>query len=137
MAHAKRPAIVGFIGIVLYAQAFLALAAGTALIVLRDSGPVLEATNQTSNALLGAGIAEVIVAVVLFLVARGLRSGSTGARKIVAVAQVGRMGVAVWMMMSHHTTAVVEASVAYILVGFFVLWALYGNEKAEEFFAGS
>lgn len=132
---ARRPGVITFIGIVMYIQAALAVIAGVAFIVFRDSDRILESTNQTSNTLLGSGIGEIVVGVVIFLVAQALMSGSRGARLLVALVEGVRMGFAVWLMMTHHTTAAVEMGVVTLLIGFFVIWALYAHDASEAYFA--
>jgi hypothetical protein len=47
------------------------------------------------------------------------------------------MGLALYMMVTHHAGAYLYRGFFTLLVGVFVLWALYGNDRSEAFFEGS
>ncbi len=88
---------------------------------------------MSSSDLLWSGINEGVVAVLLFLVASGIMRGSRGFRAFVAIVEGIRMASALFLMLFHHNGAFVESGVVTLLIGTFVLWALY-HEKADEYF---
>ena len=138
MAPVKRPGIVTFIGVILYIQAVLAAVSAVVLIAF-NTRISDQLTRQTGVELdsgwaIGSGIVEGIVAVVLFFVAAGLMRGSRGYRMFVAIVEGFRMASAVFFMLYYHDGAYVETGMVTLLIGTFVLWALYGDEKSEEFF---
>ena len=136
-APTRRPGVVSFIGIILYVQAFLAVVAAVSLLIWRDD--VLdflekEGSPLSDNAFTGTIVAEVIAAVLLFLVANGIMRGSSGMRLLVAIVQCFSMGVAVYVLIAHHAGGYVYRGVFSLFIGVFVLWALYGNDESDRFF---
>lgn len=135
----RRPGVVTFIGVILYIQAVLALVA--AIVLFAYSGRLGEALSDittvevSGGSLIATAIVELVVAVLLFLVAGGIMRGSPGFRLFVAIVEGIRMASALFAMLYYHDGAVVESGLVTILIGLFVLWALYGNEKADAFFA--
>lgn len=135
---ARRPGVVTFIGVVLYIQAVLAAIAAIVLFafstrlvrVLSD----ITTEDVSAGGLLLAGIGEVVVAVLLFYVAAGIMRGRDGARMFVAVVEGLRMATALFAMLYYHDGAFVENGIVTILIGIFVLWALYGNDRSDAFF---
>jgi hypothetical protein len=47
------------------------------------------------------------------------------------------MGFAAFEIVFHHQGGLLYRGLISILIGVFVIWALYGNERAEEFFESS
>jgi hypothetical protein len=131
---ARRPGVVTFIGVILYIQAFLAAVGAVVIIAFRNTDSVLEATGVSSSALLTTGIVEAIVAILLFAVAAGIMGGSRGARLFVAIVTAIRMASALWLIVWHHQGGFLTTGLVYLLIGVFVLWALYGNKDSEEYF---
>jgi xanthine/uracil permease len=134
----RRPGVVTFIGVVLYIQAFFALVAAIVLLAFatRLANVITDISTEpvTSGALLLSGISELILAALLFVVGRGIMQGNPGARLFVAVVEGLRMVVALAAMLYYHDGAFVESGVVTILIGVFVLWALYGNDRANDYF---
>lgn len=58
-------------------------------------------------------------------------------RLFVAVVEAIVMGIALYTMVTHHAGACLYRGFFTLLVGVFVLWALYGNDRSEAFFEGS
>ena len=79
-------------------------------------------------------IGEAIAAVLLLLVANGIMRGSSGIRLLVAIVQCFAMGLAIYVLVVHHTGGLVYRGVFSLFVGVFVLWALYGNEESDRYF---
>jgi hypothetical protein len=123
----RRPGIVTFIGVIVYVQAALCAVAALAAVAFRNAPPVLEATGQTTAALLWTGIGEATLAVILFAVAAGIMSGSSGARLLVTFAVAVRMVLAVWLILSHQRGGFLTVGLFHLLVGVLVLWALYAE----------
>ena len=69
----------------------------------------------------------------MFLVASGIIRGSCCYPAFVAVVEGIRMASALFLMLFHNNGAFVESGVVTLLIGTFVLWALY-HEKADEYF---
>ena len=130
----RRPGVVTFIGVILLIQGFLAAVAGVVVLAFNSSDRIQAATNQTSSALLGTGIAELIVAVVYLAVGYGVLGGNRGARFLVVLAQAIGMGIATWLLLSHHAGGYTTRSLITLLIGTFVIWALYGHRESDEWF---
>jgi hypothetical protein len=138
MTTVKRPGVVTFIGVILYIQAFLAVVAGIVAIAyktrLSDTLERQSGVSYSDGSVIGLGIGELVLAVLLFLVASGIMRGSRGWRAFVGIVEGLRMGFALFAMLYYHDSAFVESGIVTLLIGTFVLWALYGHEKSEEYF---
>jgi hypothetical protein len=137
MTSIKRPGVVTFIGVILYIQA--ALAAVAAIMAFAYKSRLADAISAQSGVefsgdnLIWLGVIEAVMAVVLFLVASGIMRGSRGYRAFVAIVEGFRMATAFFYMLWHHDGPFVESGIITLLIGAFVIWALY-HEKADEFF---
>ena len=135
-----RPGVVTFIGVILYIQAFLAAVSAVVLLAFRDNIQDFLADNGSAlsdGSVTGTIIGEAIAAILLLIVAAGIMSGSKGMRLVVAVVEAIVMGIALYTMVTHHAGAYLYRGFFTLLVGVFVLWALYGNDRSEAFFEGS
>ena len=137
---AQRPGVVTFIGVILYVQAFLAAVAAIVMLAFRSE--VLdflekEGSPLTDASVTGTIIGEGVAALLLFVVASGLMAGRRGIRAFVAIVECLLMGFALYAMLTHHTGAYLYRGLFSLLVGVFVLWALYGNDRSEAFFEAS
>jgi hypothetical protein len=130
----RRPGVVTFVGVIIVLQGFLAAVAGIALIAFQSSDRLQEAVNQTGAALLGSGIAELVVAALYLLVGFGILQGSKVSRFLVAMVQGIGMALATWLLLTHHTGAYTTRSLVTLLIGTFVLWALYGHHESDAYF---
>jgi hypothetical protein len=137
MSGIKRPGVVTFIGVILYIQAALAAVAAIMAFAyktrLADSISGQSGVEFSSDNLIWLGVIEAVTAVVLFLVASGIMRGSRGYRAFVAIVEGFRMATAFFYMLWHHDGPWVESGIVTLLIGAFVIWALY-HEKADEFF---
>ena len=133
----RRPGVVTFIGIIVVIHGLLAAVAGIAVLAFNGSDRIQQATNQTSSALVGAGIAELVVAVLFLLVGFGVLGGNRGARFLVVLAQGIGMALATWLLLTHHDGGYTTRSLITLGIGAFVIWALYGHEDSEEWFTGT
>jgi hypothetical protein len=137
MMPARRPGVVTFIGVILYIQSFLAAIAAVVMLAFRSE--VLdylakEGSPLSDGSYTGTIIGEIVAAVLLFIVASGLMTGSRGIRLFVAIVEAIVMGVALYGMLAHHVGGYLYRGIFTLFVGVFVLWALYGNERSQEFF---
>lgn len=134
-AAPRRPGVVTFIGVILYIQAALATVAALAMIIFSGNDTVVKANSGlTTDALVWSGIVEAVIAVLLFFVAVGIMSGASWARLFVAIVEGLRMSIAVVLMLIHHDGGYLFTGTVTLLIGAFVIWALYGNERSDEYF---
>jgi len=136
-APTRRPGVVSFIGIILYIQAFLAAVAAVTMLIWRND--ILdylekEGSPLADGAFTGSIIGEAIAAVLLVVVANGIMRGSSGMRLFVAIVQCFAMGMAIYVLVVHHTGGLVYRGVFSLFIGVFVLWALYGNDESDRYF---
>lgn len=137
LSPTERPAVISFIGVIMYVQAALAATAAVALLIWRND--VLDWLEQegaplTEGGLTGTIIAEFVVATVLALGAAGLMRGSGGWRMFVTLIQAFAMSVASYTLVAHHVGGLVYRAVFSLFVGVFVLWSLWGNEQSQRYF---
>jgi hypothetical protein len=134
----KRPGVVTFIGVILYIQAALAAVASVMLFAykarIQDAISTQSGNTLSDGSIVATAGMEAIAAVLLLVVAAGLMRGSRGWRTFVAIVVGIRMALALWVMLFHQTGAFTDLGVVTLLVGAFVLWALYGHDKSEEYF---
>jgi hypothetical protein len=133
-----RPGVITFIAVIMYIQAALAAIAGVAILIWRND--VLDWLEQegaplSSGGLTGTIISEFVAAALLFLAAAGLMRGSSGWRLVIAIVQGFAMALAVYTLIAHHVGGYVYRAVFTLFIGVFVLWALYGNEQSDRYFA--
>jgi hypothetical protein len=129
----RRPGVVTFIGVILFIQAFMNLVGAVVLFLNRDD-QALNEIGISSDELMWASILSLATAVLLVIVGAGILGGSRAARLFVAIVTAINMGAAVWMMFYFHDAGFLVVGLVPILIGVFVLWALYGHERSEEFF---
>ena len=75
-------------------------------------------------------------AVLLFLVAGALMSGAKWARLAVAIVVGLRIAMAAYWMITHLGGGLQWNALLAAGFGIFVLWALYGNDQSDAYFAG-
>ena len=133
----RRPGMVTFIGVIIVIQGFLAAVAGVVVLAFNSSDRIQAATNQTSSALVGAGIAELVIAALYLAVGFGVLSGNRGARFLVVLSTGLGMALATWLLFTHHDGGYTTRSMITLLIGTFVIWALYGHRESDEWFTGN
>ena len=134
---ARRPGVVTFVGIVMLIQAFLAAVEGIVLLAFRDNiqdflteyGETISDSTST-----GMAIGSLVVAVLLALAGFGILGGSRVWRLLTIIVVAIRMAFAVWAMIVHPHGAFFTTGLVTLLIGFFVIWALYGHKESEEYF---
>jgi hypothetical protein len=136
----RRPGVVTFIGIVLLIQAFLAAVEGVVLLAFRDNVQdfLAEYGESLSDAsTTGAAIGTLIMALLLALAGFGILGGSRVWRLLTVIVVALRMAFAVYAMIVHPHGAFFTTGLVTLLIGFFVIWALYGHKESEEYFEGA
>lgn len=131
----RRPGMVTLIGVIVYIQAAMAAVSAIVTFSLSGSDRVQAAVGLTTAGMVWTGIWEAIMAVLLFLVAGGIMRGSSGFRLLVAVVVGLRMVTAVGLVMIHHAGGYLFNGLIAVLLGLFVLWALYGYQPSDDYFA--
>jgi hypothetical protein len=126
--------VVTLVGVIIYVQALIAAVVAILAFLNRDDSHWQTQTGQDADSLLATAIVEAVLALVLLWVASSIMRGGTGARTLVAVVMVIRIGVAAWAMLSHHGGGIFGTSTITIVVALFVLWALYGHAESDEYF---
>jgi hypothetical protein len=133
----KRPGIVTFVGVVILLQSFLNLVAGVVLLAFRDDVQSYLAENGadlSDGAATGSAIGSFIAALLLLVVGAGILRGSRGWRLFVVIVEGFNMAVALFLMIAHPHGSYFSQGIVTLLVGFFVIWALYGHDKSEAYF---
>ena len=133
----RRPGVVTFVGIVLYIQAFIAAAFAVVMFIERNNAKFQIVTGQSDSDIIVQAIVEGLVALALFFVGMGILSGSKGFRLFVAIVMGFRIVVSAYWMLTHHAGGYDSAAIVTILIGVFVLWALYGHKESDAYFEGS
>ena len=136
----RRPGVVTFVGVIILIQAFLSAVVAVVTLAFRDRvNDFLESqgTAQSDASITGTAIGASIAALLLFLVGTGILRGSRGWRLFVVLVQAANMGYALYLMITHPHSAYMTSGLVTLLIGAFVIWALYGHKESEEYFEGS
>lgn len=118
----------------LWAVAIVSLLVGLVLTIGSQSNEVIAETGRTESEILTMGIVELVIGVLVVLVALALASGSSGARMLVAGVMLVRIVATVVIVAANHTTGYFLAGFLHVLLPVFIIWAMYGNDKADAFF---
>ena len=133
MAVVKRPGVITFIGVLLYISA--AMAAVSSVLAFLGKGTEEAAfVGLSDTSLVTVGIVEAIIAILLVLTAYYLMSGSKGARLVIAIVMGIRLVAVVWIMLTHHIGGFLWSGLLSAAFALFILWALYGDDRSEEYF---
>ena len=133
MTIVKRPGVITFIGVLIYISAAMAAISSIAAFLGKGTAEAA-ALGLSDTSLVTAGIVEAIIAVLLVLTAYYLMSGSKGARLVVAIVMGIRLVAVVWIMLTHHVGGFLWSGLLSAAFALFVLWALYGDDRSEEYF---
>lgn len=133
MTIVKRPGVITFIGVLIYISAAMAAIASIAAFLGKGTAEAA-ALGLSDTSLVTAGVVEAIIAVLMVLTAYYLMSGSKGARLVVAVVMGIRLVAVVWIMLTHHVGGFLWSGLLSAAFALFVLWALYGDDRSEEYF---
>ena len=137
---ARRPGVVTFVGVILLIQAFLALVEGIVLLAFRDNVQdfLAEYGETVSDATMtGTAIGGLIGAILLALAGFGILGGSRVWRFLTVLVVSLRMAFALYAMIIHPHGAYFTSGLVALLIGFFVIWALYGHKESDEYYQAS
>jgi len=140
MQLTRRPGVVTFVGVIILVQAFLAAVVAVVSLAFKDRVNDYLAVHggaQSDASLAGTAIGAGIAAVLLLIVGSGILRGSRGWRFFVVLVQAANMGYALYTMITHPHSAFTTSGLVTLLVGVFVVWALYGHKESDEYFASS
>jgi len=132
MRPQERPGVVTLVAMVLNISATLALVTSAVYFFRRDHADFAAQTGLDSSEMLFISIMELIIAALLFLVAAGVMSGQKGARLFVGLIVGLRLATSMYTLVSYGLG---DGVLIYVVVGLFVLWALYGHAESERFFS--
>jgi len=134
-APQKRPGLITLIGLVIWIQAIISAVVAVSTLILRNDADYQALVGKSADDLLIRAIIEAVLALVLVLVARGIMSGSPGARTAVAAVMAVRVGYGIFSMITSDGGYVAVAAIS-IAIAMWVLWALYDREESRAYFAG-
>ncbi len=137
---ARRPGIVTFVGVILILQAFLALVEGVVLLAFRDNLQDFLAEygdSLSDGTITGTAIAGIIIGLVLGVAGFGILGGSKVWRFLTVLVVGVRMAFSLYAMVIHPHGAYFTTGLVTLLVGTFVIWALYGHKESDEYYAAS
>lgn len=129
----ERPGVVTFVGVLVLIKSGIALVTGTALLLARG-GDQAATAGISDNSLMTSAIVEMMAALVLYFVAWYLLKGRKGARLIVAIAVGIQLAVTVFVMLDHGTGGYLYTGLISAAFSLFILWALYGDDRSNEYF---
>jgi hypothetical protein len=136
----RRPGVVTFIGVIILIQSFLAAVVAVVTLAFKDEVNDFLASqggSQSDASITGSAIGAGVAALFLLIVGSGILRGSRGWRLFVVIVQAANMGYALYLMITHPHSAFVTTGLVTLLIGAFVIWALYGNKESEAYFEGS
>jgi hypothetical protein len=131
-----RPGIISLITVWLWAIGLYNLLVGALVLISRNNEQTIaQLGGAEPNVILFAGISELVLGLGIVWTAASLGRGSRGARSLISFFMVARIvltGLAV--AAGWGGTNVLVAGVIHVLLPFAVLWALYGNDRADAWF---
>lgn len=136
MTVQRRPFGVAFLSWLFILTGLAQIIAGIVLLLVRDREDVhAQLRNVSTGEVTTIAVITIILGVISWLVAGGLRSGAGWARFLVALGAVLHAAALVWSVFSHHGLhwyqAVLPTAIYLLVAGY-----LYGDEDAKSFFSG-
>ena len=119
----SRPFGVTLVFLVILLSGLVAIVAGIVRLFTRG--------DADNNVTLVAALVTILIGLIYLMVAKGIASGSRGARFVVAIVTIVTIGMAVWMLIGSPGLWV--SLVAQIVLGFIVLALLY-SARSRQFF---
>jgi len=129
----ERPGVVTFVGVLVLIKSGIALVTGTALLLARGSDQAAS-SGISDDSLMTSAIAEMLAALILYFVAWYLLKGRKGARLLVAIAVGIQLAATVFVMLDHGTGGYLYTGLISAAFSLLILWALYGDERSNEYF---
>jgi hypothetical protein len=131
-----RPGIISLITVLLWAIGLYNLLVGALVLITRNNEQTIaQLGGAEPSVILFAGIAEVVLGLGIVWTAVALGRGSRGARSLISFFMVARIvltGLAV--VAGWGGDNILLAGVIHMILPFAVLWALYGNDRADSWF---
>jgi uncharacterized membrane protein len=131
-----RPGIITLISVWLWAIGLYNVLVGLLTIITKDNASTRELYGSAEpSIILWAGVVELVVGLAIVYTASALGRGSKGARGLISFFMITRIvltGLAV--AAGWGGTNVLLAGIIHILLPFAVLWAMYGNDRADAWF---
>ncbi|MEX2256396.1 MAG: hypothetical protein WEC34_13225 [Acidimicrobiia bacterium] len=128
-----RPGAITLIMVLAWISGALNVLGGIFVIIDRDDRHLIVQSGATSDELLYAGIASIIVGIVVMMLAGALGRGSRGARLVFGIFAVLNLAAGLISAFSYdgeqRTTGIVAA-----VIWAFVLYLLYGSERDRDYF---
>jgi hypothetical protein len=129
----ERPGVVTFVGVLVLIKSGIALVTGTALLIARGTDQAASA-GISDDSLMSGAIAEMIAALILYVVAWYLLKGRKGARLLVAIAVGIQLVATVFVMLDHGTGGYLYTGLISAAFSMFILWGLYGDDRSNDYF---
>jgi hypothetical protein len=135
-ATSTRPGIITLISLWVWAIGLYNLLVGVVTLLTKDTSTTRDLYGGAeSNIILWSGIVEIVVGLAIVYTAYALGRGSRGARGLISFFMIVRIvltGLAV--AAGWGGTNVLLAGFIHVLLPFAVLWAMYGNDRADAWF---
>lgn len=130
----QRPVLLSIVTVLMIIGGLLAIGGGIMVIALRNDDRFRFDVNESSNTILGLGIAAIISGLISILLAMGLRRGSRIARALVAIYEVLHIIGAIFAIIRLDHGTYFVGSIVSIVIAVLILYYLYGTQGAREFF---
>ena len=130
-APVHRPAAVTFVVVLAYISAVVNLLSGILLVLLAGNTQAQDAVGAGRGVIIAGGVLSILVGIVTFLVAGGLRHGRRGARTVVTVV------LAIQVVAALATLAIDHSGISQLLVQIAVsvaVIALLWTGAAKDYF---
>ena len=134
--YVERPGSVSAVVFLTWLAAAIDLIGGIVLVFFAGTEEVQELTGSSSGALTTAGWTTVIIGVLIAVVAIRLGEGSSGARMLVTILRVLRLGAGIWVLVVAGSHAATESLVT-VVVSAAVLYLLWTGPASDYFAARS
>lgn len=128
----QRPGSVTAVVFLTWLAAILDLFAGVLLVLFAGNEDVQAATDASSSTMTTIGWTTLIIGVLVALVAIRLGDGGSGARMLVTILMLIRVGAAVWAIIAVGTHGATEALFTLVLSGA-VLYLLWSGPSSDWF----
>jgi hypothetical protein len=108
---------------------------GIVMLIERDEASFQATTGQSADELLVIGLVQFVIAFLLFVVASSLLWGAPWARLVVAIVLGLQLVVSTYALIAHEGGGLQWNAIIQAGFALFILWVLYGNAQAQEYFA--
>jgi hypothetical protein len=134
--YVERPGSVSAVVFLTWLAAALDIIGGLVLVAFAGTEEVQELTGASSGTLTTAGWTTLIIGVIVAVVAIRLGEGSSGARMLVTVLMLVRVGAGIWVLVVTGSHGATESLVT-VVVSAAVLYLLWTGPASDYFAARS